>query len=45
MRWRPAGRLGFPHQSTTDDVVEYNGEQYLIPAGASVFAVTWSVPV
>ena len=45
LRWRPPARLGFPHQSTADDIVEYNGEQYFIPSGASVFAVTWSVPV
>ena len=45
MRWRPPARLGFPHQSTADDIIEYNGEQYFIPAGTSVFAVTWSVYV
>lgn len=41
VRWRPAIRFGVPHESTADDVVEYNGEQYFIPAGASVFAVIW----
>ena len=45
LRWRPGGRFGFPHQSTADDTVEYNGEQYFIPAGSTVFGVTWSVPV
>ncbi|KJA24944.1 hypothetical protein HYPSUDRAFT_1073693 [Hypholoma sublateritium FD-334 SS-4] len=43
LRWRPAARFGVPHQSIADDVIEYNGEQYFIPAGASVFAVTWAI--
>lgn len=41
LRWRPVVRMGVPHESTADDVVEYNGEQYFIPAGATVFAVAW----
>ncbi|KAJ7628886.1 cytochrome P450 [Roridomyces roridus] len=43
LRWRPAGRLGVPHQSTADDVVRYKGEEYYIPKGSLVFAVTWAI--
>ncbi|KAF7358773.1 Steroid 17-alpha-hydroxylase/17,20 lyase [Mycena sanguinolenta] len=31
LRWRPPARLGVPHQSTADDVVEYKGKEYSIP--------------
>ncbi|GJE96524.1 hypothetical protein PsYK624_127210 [Phanerochaete sordida] len=37
LRWHPAGPLGVPHRSTTDD--EYNG--YCIPAGSIVVANLW----
>ncbi|KAF7373003.1 Steroid 17-alpha-hydroxylase/17,20 lyase [Mycena sanguinolenta] len=43
LRWRPAVRFGVPHQSTTDDVVEYNGKEYFIPKGSIIFAVTWAI--
>ncbi|KAF7331129.1 Cytochrome P450 2B11 [Mycena sanguinolenta] len=36
-------RFGFPHQSTTDDVVEYKGKEYFIPNGSIIFAVTWAI--
>ena len=45
LRWRPGSRFGIPHLSTADDIIEYNGEQYFIPSGTTVFAVSWSVPV
>lgn len=41
LRWRPSLRYGVAHQSTEDDVVEYNGANYFIPAGATIFPVTW----
>ncbi|KAF7372747.1 Steroid 17-alpha-hydroxylase/17,20 lyase [Mycena sanguinolenta] len=43
LRWRPAARLGAPHQSTADDVVEYKGKEYFIPKGSVIFAVTWAI--
>ncbi|KAJ6490086.1 cytochrome P450 [Mycena sanguinolenta] len=43
LRWRPAARFGVPHQSTVDDVVEYKGEEYFIPSGSIIFAVTWAM--
>ncbi|KAF7372857.1 Steroid 17-alpha-hydroxylase/17,20 lyase [Mycena sanguinolenta] len=43
LRWRPAVRFGIPHQSTADDAVEYKGQEYFIPKGSIIFAVTWSV--
>ncbi|KAJ6458514.1 cytochrome P450 [Mycena sanguinolenta] len=36
-------RFGVPHQSTADDVVEYKGEEYFIPKGSIIFAVTWAM--
>ena len=42
VHWRPAIRFGVPRELTADDVrIEYNGEQYFIPAGTSVFAEIW----
>ncbi|KAF7372756.1 Steroid 17-alpha-hydroxylase/17,20 lyase [Mycena sanguinolenta] len=43
LRWRPAVRFGLPHQSTADDVVEYNGKEYFIPKGSIIFAVSWAI--
>ncbi|KAF7335894.1 Cytochrome P450 2B19 [Mycena sanguinolenta] len=43
LRWRPAARLGAPHQSTADDVVEYEGREYFIPDGSIIIAVTWAI--
>ncbi|KJA24943.1 hypothetical protein HYPSUDRAFT_76269 [Hypholoma sublateritium FD-334 SS-4] len=43
VRWRPSVRFGVPHESTADDIVEYNGEHYFIPAGTTVFDVTWAI--
>ncbi|KAJ6490070.1 cytochrome P450, partial [Mycena sanguinolenta] len=43
LRWRPAVRLGVPHQSIADDVVEYKGKEYFIPKGSIIFAVTWVI--
>ncbi|KAJ7212728.1 cytochrome P450 [Mycena pura] len=43
LRWRPAARFGVPHQSTTDDVVEYKGTEYFIPKGSIIFAVPWAI--
>ncbi|KAJ6448158.1 cytochrome P450 [Mycena sanguinolenta] len=43
LRWRPAVRFGIPHQSTADDVVEYKGEEYFIPKGSIMFAVSWAI--
>ncbi|KAJ6467355.1 cytochrome P450 [Mycena sanguinolenta] len=43
LRWRPAVRFGIPHQSTADDVVEYEGKEYFIPKGSIIFAVTWAI--
>ncbi|KAJ7628933.1 cytochrome P450 [Roridomyces roridus] len=36
-------RFGLPHECTADDVVEYQGKEYLIPKGSIVFAVTWAI--
>ncbi|KNZ80003.1 Cytochrome P450 2B11 [Termitomyces sp. J132] len=36
-------RAGAPHQSTADDVIEHQGEQYFIPKGSIIFAVTWAI--
>ncbi|KAF7372759.1 Cytochrome P450 2B11 [Mycena sanguinolenta] len=35
--------LDFPHQSTADDVVEYEGKEYFIPNGSIILAVTWAI--
>ncbi|KAF7372776.1 Steroid 17-alpha-hydroxylase/17,20 lyase [Mycena sanguinolenta] len=43
LRWRPAFCFGVPHQSTADDVVEYQGTKYFIPKGSIIFAVTWAI--
>ncbi|KAG6808144.1 hypothetical protein H0H92_005269 [Tricholoma furcatifolium] len=42
-RWRPAVRFGLPHQTTVDDVIEYRGEEYCVPKGSIIFAVTWAI--
>ncbi|KAF8477871.1 cytochrome P450 [Gautieria morchelliformis] len=42
-RWRPAARFGVPHQSTADDIVEYDGQEYFIPEGSIIFAVPWAI--
>ncbi|KAG6808572.1 hypothetical protein H0H92_003676 [Tricholoma furcatifolium] len=36
-------RFGLPHESTADDVIEYNGQEYFIPQGSIVIAVTWAI--
>jgi len=41
LRWRPALRSAIPHQSTSDEVLEYNGKEYFIPAGSIVFGLPW----
>ncbi|KAF7372762.1 Steroid 17-alpha-hydroxylase/17,20 lyase [Mycena sanguinolenta] len=43
LRWRPAVRFGIPHQSTSDDVVEYKGKEYFIPKGSIIIAATWAI--
>ncbi|KAJ7628930.1 cytochrome P450 [Roridomyces roridus] len=44
LRWRPHGpRFGLPHECTADDVVEYQGKEYLIHKGSIVFALTWAI--
>ncbi|KAJ7626214.1 cytochrome P450, partial [Roridomyces roridus] len=43
LRWRPSVRMGIPHQSTADDIVEYKGQEYFIPKGSIVYAVSWQV--
>ncbi|KAF7372746.1 Steroid 17-alpha-hydroxylase/17,20 lyase [Mycena sanguinolenta] len=43
LRWRPAIRLGVPHQSTAEDIVEYKGKEYFIPNGSIIIAVTWAI--
>ncbi|KAJ7614162.1 cytochrome P450 [Roridomyces roridus] len=43
LRWRPAVRFGLPHECTADDVVEYQGKEYLIHKDSIVFAVTWAI--
>ncbi|KAJ7613147.1 cytochrome P450 [Roridomyces roridus] len=42
-RWRPALRFGLPHKSTADDIVEYQGQEYYIPKGSIVLAVTMAI--
>ncbi|KAG6889581.1 hypothetical protein C0995_016389 [Termitomyces sp. Mi166 len=36
-------RAGAPHLSIADDVIEYQGQQYFIPKGSIIFAVTWAI--
>ncbi|KAG6809720.1 hypothetical protein H0H92_014994 [Tricholoma furcatifolium] len=43
LRWRPSVRFGIPHQSTVDDVIEYQGHEYFIPKGSVIFAVPWAI--
>ncbi|KAG6836624.1 hypothetical protein H0H93_005967 [Arthromyces matolae] len=43
LRWRPIVRTGVPHKSTADDFVEYNGKEYFIPKGSTVYALTWAM--
>ncbi|KAG6812127.1 hypothetical protein H0H92_004241 [Tricholoma furcatifolium] len=43
LRWRPVARLGLPHQTTTSDVIKYQGRQYLVAEGSVIFAVIWQV--
>ncbi|KAG5728140.1 Steroid 17-alpha-hydroxylase/17,20 lyase [Termitomyces sp. T112] len=43
LRWRPAVRFGVPHRSSTDDMIEHQGEQYFIPKDSIIFAVTWAI--
>ncbi|KAF7372794.1 Cytochrome P450 2B11 [Mycena sanguinolenta] len=33
----------FPHQSTADDVVEYQGKEYFIAKGSIIIAVSWAI--
>ncbi|KAG5731523.1 Cytochrome P450 2B19 [Termitomyces sp. T112] len=43
LRWRPAARFGVPHQSTENDAIEYQGQEYFIPKGSIIFAVPWAI--
>ncbi|KAJ7628952.1 cytochrome P450 [Roridomyces roridus] len=43
LRWRPSVRFVLPHNSTADEIVEYNGKEYFIQKGTVVFAVTWAI--
>ncbi|KAG6902058.1 hypothetical protein C0995_005115 [Termitomyces sp. Mi166 len=43
LRWRPAVRFGIPHQSVADDVIKYQGQEYLIPEGSIIFPVAWAI--
>ncbi|KAG6872340.1 hypothetical protein C0995_010638 [Termitomyces sp. Mi166 len=43
LRWRPALRAGVPHLSNEDDTIEYNGQDYFIPKGSLIYAVTWAI--
>ncbi|KAG5348693.1 hypothetical protein C0989_008895, partial [Termitomyces sp. Mn162] len=43
LRWRPALRLGVPHRSTADDIIEHQGEQYFIPKDSIILVVTWAI--
>ncbi|KAJ7628988.1 cytochrome P450 [Roridomyces roridus] len=43
LRWRPAIRLGVPHRSTADDVLQYEGKEYFIPSGSIVFPLNWAI--
>ncbi|KAG6864492.1 hypothetical protein C0991_009110 [Blastosporella zonata] len=43
LRWRPAARFGIPHQSTASHTIEYQGREYFIPKGSTIFAVTWAM--
>ncbi|KAG6806532.1 hypothetical protein H0H92_010920, partial [Tricholoma furcatifolium] len=36
-------RLGVPHFSVADDVIEYRGQEYFIPKGSTIFAVPWAI--
>ncbi|GLB41043.1 putative monooxygenase activity [Lyophyllum shimeji] len=43
LRWRPAARFAIPHKTTEEDIVEYNGEEYYIPKGATIIGVPWII--
>ncbi|KAG6919137.1 hypothetical protein DXG01_008944 [Tephrocybe rancida] len=43
LQWRPSVRFGLPHQSTADDVIEYQGQDYFISKGSIIFAVAWAM--
>ncbi|KAG6860123.1 hypothetical protein C0995_015475 [Termitomyces sp. Mi166 len=43
LRWCPALRAGVPHLSNEDDTIEYNGQDYFIPKGSLIYAVTWAI--
>ncbi|KAJ7617068.1 cytochrome P450 [Roridomyces roridus] len=43
LRWRLPVRMGIPHQSTADDILEYKGQEYFIPKGSIVYAVSWAI--
>ncbi|KAG6826514.1 hypothetical protein H0H92_015526 [Tricholoma furcatifolium] len=43
LRWRPSVRFGVPHQTTEDDVIQYQGQDYFIPKGSAIFAVPWAI--
>jgi len=37
IRWNPPVRAGFPHTTTADDVVKYEGKEYFIPRGSAIY--------
>ncbi|KAG6901702.1 hypothetical protein C0995_009032 [Termitomyces sp. Mi166 len=36
-------RFGVPHLSTAEDTIEHNGQEYFIPKGSLIFAVTLAI--
>ncbi|KAG6865598.1 hypothetical protein C0991_001022 [Blastosporella zonata] len=36
-------RFGLPHYSTANDLITYNGQEYFIPKGSVIFAVSWAI--
>jgi len=37
LRWNPAVRAGVPHATIADDVVQYQGKEYFIPKGSTIY--------
>jgi len=43
LRWNPPIRHGLPRRVTADDVVQYNGKEYLIPRGSVVHVPAYAM--
>ncbi|KAG6849628.1 hypothetical protein H0H93_006837 [Arthromyces matolae] len=36
-------RMGIPHYSTADDTIEYQGQEYFLPKGSTIYAISWAM--